>query len=86
MLHSTLTSKGQTTIPSEVREALNIRPGDKISYEVTADRVTLRAHPGTRSLKGALASRKGKGLSFSQIRTSARAAWAKALSSSKRRP
>ena len=37
MLHSTLTSKGQTTIPSEVREALNLRPGDKISYEVAGN-------------------------------------------------
>jgi AbrB family looped-hinge helix DNA binding protein len=71
MLHSTVTSKGQTTIPGEVRQALNIRPGDRLEYEVDGDHVTIRVHPGIQSLKGALASTKGKGLSFSQIRAAA---------------
>jgi len=35
------------------------------------DRVTIRVHPGTRSLKGALASKKGRGMSFAQIREAA---------------
>ena len=39
---STLTSKGQTTIPVEVREALNLRPGDKIRYIVNGGKVSLR--------------------------------------------
>jgi len=30
-------------------------------------------HPGTRSLKGVLASKKGKGMSFAQIREAAAA-------------
>lgn len=71
MLHSTVTSKGQTTIPGEVRDALRIRPGDKLAYELSGDHVTVRVHPGTSSLGGALASRKGKGLSFTQIRAAA---------------
>ena len=28
--HSTVTSKGQTTIPGRIRKALRIKPGDKI--------------------------------------------------------
>jgi antitoxin PrlF len=71
MLHSTVTSKGQTTIPGGIREALGIKPGDKLEYAVEGDRATIRVHPGTRSLKGALASRKGRGMSFSQIRAAA---------------
>ena len=30
--YSTVTSKGQVTIPQEVRSALNIRSGDKIAF------------------------------------------------------
>jgi len=30
--HSTVTSKGQTTIPGEIRKALQIKPGDKLEY------------------------------------------------------
>ena len=73
MLHSTLTSKGQTTIPAPVREALNLKPGDKISYQVEGDRVTLRLRPSALSLKGILSSQKGAGLSFAQIRAAAAA-------------
>jgi AbrB family looped-hinge helix DNA binding protein len=71
MLHSTVTKKGQTTIPGEVRAALRIKPGDKLEYKVEGDHVTIRVHPGTTALRGALASDKGKGLSFAQIRETA---------------
>lgn len=71
MLRSTVTKKGQTTIPGEIREALRIKPGDKLAYELEGDHVTIRVHPGVKALKGALASDKGKGLSFAQIRKAA---------------
>lgn len=71
MLHSTVTSKGQTTIPGEIREALNIRPGDRLEYEVAGDHVMVRVHPGAKSLKGALASNKGQGMTFDEIRQAA---------------
>ena len=71
MLHSTVTSKGQTTIPERIRKALGIKPGDKLAYEVEGERATIRVHPGLRSLKGALASSKGKGMSFARIREAA---------------
>ncbi len=71
MPHSTVTKKGQTTIPGEIRKALRIQPGDKLEYVVEHDRATIRVHPGTRSLAGVLASKKGKALSFAQIRRAA---------------
>ena len=66
-MHSTITSKGQTTIPEKIRRALRIKPGDRLEYEVEGDRATIRVHPGIQSLKGVLASKKGKGMSFSEI-------------------
>jgi len=71
MQHSTVTSKGQTTIPGQIRKALRIKPGDTLEYVVAGDHATIRVHPGTRSLKGVLASKKGKGVSFAQIREAA---------------
>jgi antitoxin PrlF len=70
-MHSTITSKGQTTIPEKIRRALRIKPGDRLQYEVEGDRATIRVHPGIQSLKGVLASKKGKGMSFSEIREAA---------------
>lgn len=71
--HSTVTSKGQTTIPGAIRKALRIKPGDRLEYTVEGDRLSVRVHPGTFSLKGALASKKGKNLSFARIREKAAA-------------
>lgn len=71
MPHSTVTRKGQTTIPGKIRKALQIKPGDKLEYFVEGNRATIRVHPGTRSLKGVLASKKGKRMSFGEIREAA---------------
>lgn len=71
MSHSTVTRKGQTTIPRKIREILRIKPGDKLEYIVEGDRAAIRVHPGLRALKGALASKKGRGMSFTEIRKAA---------------
>jgi AbrB family looped-hinge helix DNA binding protein len=75
MLHSTVTKKGQTTLPSRVRRALNMKPGDKLVYELEEKSVVVRVDPGTRSLMGSLPSDKGKGISFKTIRDRAAKAW-----------
>lgn len=36
MATATLTSKGQVTIPKEVRDRMGLRPGDKIAFLETA--------------------------------------------------
>jgi hypothetical protein len=50
---------------------LKIKPGDRLEYAVRGDHATLRVHSGTGALKGALASDKGRGLSFTRIRAAA---------------
>lgn len=56
MPRSKLTSKGQTTIPRQVRERLGLRQGDAIDFVFQADgSVALRsARRDVRSLKGFL--------------------------------
>ncbi len=34
MIESTITAKGQTTLPAVVRESLLIEPGDKVRYVI----------------------------------------------------
>lgn len=41
MITSKITSKAQTTIPQPVREALRVREGDRISYQIERGRVIL---------------------------------------------
>src|SRR6478752_8281618 len=51
-----LTSKGQTTIPKDVRDYLGLRPGDRIEFVLTEDKTVL-LKPATRAvtdLKGFL--------------------------------
>lgn len=38
---STLTSKGQTTVPKEVREALDLEQGDKLTWEIRGGKVAV---------------------------------------------
>ena len=42
---SRLTSKSQTTIPRAVRQALALRPGDVIEYEIEDEAVRIRKQP-----------------------------------------
>lgn len=38
---STITTKGQTTVPKEARDALDVGPGDKLTWEVNGSRVAV---------------------------------------------
>ena len=54
MRESTVTSKGQTTLPKDVRKALRLQPGDKLRYILLDGEVRiLRARP-VLDLAGAL--------------------------------
>lgn len=44
---ATISSKGQITIPVEVRRRLGLRPGDKVRIEIEGDVAVLRAAPGS---------------------------------------
>jgi len=42
MTRATLRSKGQLTLPADVREALHVEDGDDIEFELTAEGVLIR--------------------------------------------
>ena len=66
---STLTSKGQTTIPKRVREHLKIGPGDKLDFVIESEgRVVIKpAKLDVRELKGLLKRHDGKVLSIEDM-------------------
>jgi AbrB family looped-hinge helix DNA binding protein len=70
MAITTMTSKGQVTIPKEVRDALKLRPGDKISMIPLPDgRVIMRAKKGSiLDLYGALHRPGRKPLTLEQMK------------------
>ena len=43
MPKSRLTSKGQITVPKEVRERLSVTPGDELEFSYQGDRLEVRA-------------------------------------------
>ena len=52
-----LTSKGQVTIPQEIRERLGLLPHTEVEFEVDGDAVRLRPARRTRSRGDALVAR-----------------------------
>lgn len=59
MIQSTITDKFQTTIPREVREALGLKPRQRLSYEVRTDgSVVVRPEPALDELFGSLKLRR----------------------------
>ena len=56
---STVTSKGQVTIPAEIRKHLNIKEGDKLSFVIEDEgsvRVEAPRYPNVAALRGAAGS------------------------------
>ena len=43
-----VTSKGQVTVPVDIRERLSIQPGTEVEFEVVGDAVVLRKAKGSR--------------------------------------
>ena len=69
MAVATLTSKGQTTIPKEIRDLLGLAPGDKLDFVVESDgRVVLRpATLDVRELRGMLRKKGRRAVSLEQM-------------------
>lgn len=44
MLSSTITTKGQVTIPAPLRTQLNLHPGDKIDFSANQGSITIKKH------------------------------------------
>lgn len=72
---ATVTSKGQVTIPKEIRDFLHIRTNDKLDFVMDGERVMIAPVKTLLDLRGAVQA-KGKGDS-KQERAIAKAAVAK---------
>ncbi len=56
-----VTTKGQVTVPVEIREQLGIHPGTDVEFEVVGDTVVLRkAEGGQRRGRSIIARMRGK--------------------------
>lgn len=76
MTHSTITHKGQTTLPIQIRRALHLKAGDKLVYEIQGDAVLIRPHPGVQAVFGMLKPPPSKtGVPFDVARSESRAGW-----------
>jgi len=71
----TITSKGQVTIPKNIRERLNVRPNDRVDFVQEKGRVFIVTVKTLKDLRGAVPS-KGKG-DFAQERNRAKIAVAR---------
>lgn len=57
MTLATITSKGQTTIPKEFRDLLNLKPHERIAFELRGDELVIRrASASIDELAGSLKS------------------------------
>jgi AbrB family looped-hinge helix DNA binding protein len=66
MFESTITSRGQTTLPKAVREALGLKAGDRIGYTIEGSAVRIRPLRPIARLRG-LAQHKGPPLSLEDM-------------------
>ncbi len=55
MLGTSITSKGQVTIPRDIRRMLGLKPGDRVTFVADGDKAILTpVHGDVLSLKGVL--------------------------------
>jgi AbrB family looped-hinge helix DNA binding protein len=59
---TSLTSKGQVTIPKDVRDALGLQPHDRITFQIVNGRSKLQRLPRLEELMGCLPSLASLGL------------------------
>ncbi len=66
---ATLTSKGQTTIPKEIRDSLGIKPGDRMTFTLMPDgTVVIRVkRKSVMDLAGVLYKKGRKPVSIAQM-------------------
>lgn len=55
---STITQKGQVTIPKAIRDSFNIKPSDKIYFEVKNDNIIARRLSSINEMRGIVKTNK----------------------------
>ena len=58
MQMTTVTQKGQVTIPKSIRQALGVEPGQKVVFEKKKDQIIIKTAVDFFALRGSLKSRK----------------------------
>ncbi|MBI3698481.1 MAG: AbrB/MazE/SpoVT family DNA-binding domain-containing protein [Acidobacteria bacterium] len=78
MATSTVTSKGQITIPKEIREHLRLRTGHRVEFFVdSSGQVVLKArNKDIRSLKGIVRSPHRRAVSIAEMNEAIARGWA----------
>lgn len=72
MLSSAVTTKGQVTIPVELREKLGIKPGDRVGFVDEGGRIVLqRQETAIEAAFGIVKARKGATLEQMEVAISA---------------
>jgi antitoxin PrlF len=66
---STLTSKGQTTVPKAIRDSLRLKPGDRITFTPMPDGTVLMRvkNKSVMNLAGSLRRRRRKALPIEEL-------------------
>jgi len=68
MVLATITSKGQTTIPKEIRDHLHLQTGDEIAFYIQDGSVLIKAlKDDVRSLKGSLAKYASRSVTIKEM-------------------
>ena len=55
---STVTSKGQVVIPAPIRNKLNIKPFDRVNFDIVGQRIIAEKAPTTEAMYGFVKSKK----------------------------
>ena len=74
---STVTSKGQITIPKQIRDQLRLEPGDRVEFQVDRQgQVTMRPHNRDfHSLKGMIRRRRKTPVSVEEMNEAIARGW-----------
>jgi AbrB family looped-hinge helix DNA binding protein len=59
---ATVTTKGQVTIPKNVRDRLNIKPNDRVDFLLEGDRAVLVPVKTLKDLRGVISARRHSSL------------------------
>jgi len=67
MFTSTITVKGQVTLPSKLRKELKVKPADRVMFVKKGKYISIQKLPPIESLFGSLSNPKVKSLSISEM-------------------
>jgi len=70
-IHAVVTRRGQTTIPVEIRRALGLKEGDRITFVLEADKVLVRRSDGVVARTAGICKTARRTLTVDELHTAA---------------